>query len=149
MASVEFRGVRDMQRRIKEVTDKMKSDITNIVEVQAEQIRDRAYELCPYDADSNGPHLRDSIRVEKAGVGQGRDLGTGQFTSGTDISVAVVAGGPDFPYAVAVHENPSLHDPPSWVGKRVHFTVGGPKFLQRAFEESLIGLQSNLKKIIR
>lgn len=148
MASVQFRGVRDMQRRITSLSSKMKSNVSNIVSAQAEQIRIKAYELCPYDANGNGPHLRDSIRVERAGVQQGRDTSSGQFTSGTDVEVRVVAGGPEFPYAVAVHEHPSLHDPPSWRGKSVHFTTGGPKFLERPFKEAVEGLRTNLKKII-
>lgn len=147
MASVQFRGVRDMQRRIADLSSKMKSNISNIVSAQAEQIRIKAYELCPYDANGNGPHLRDSIRVERAGVQQGRDTG-GRFTSGTDVEARVVAGGPEFPYTAAVHEHPSLHDPPSWRGVDVHFTAGGPKFLERPFKEAVEGLRTNLKKII-
>lgn len=46
------------------------------------------------------------------------------------------------PYALAVHEHPSEHSPPSWHGKTVNFTVGGPKYLEiplRLAGKGLIG----------
>lgn len=47
------------------------------------------------------------------------------------ITVELVFGGPSTPYAIAVHEHPSIFDPPSWKGNVVNFNVGGPKYLER------------------
>ncbi len=51
-------------------------------------------------------------------------------------------------YAVAVHETPSKHDPPSWVGKTIKFNVGGPKFLEKAMKKAAKGFGGRLKRKI-
>jgi len=43
-------------------------------------------------------------------------------------------------HAGATHEVHSRFDPPTWVGKAINFTVGGPKYLERALRASLPGL---------
>ena len=53
-----------------------------------------------------------------------------QTLDGPEATVGV--GGPAEAYALAVHEHPSEHDPPSWVGVDVQFVTGGPKFLEGA-----------------
>lgn len=60
---------------------------------------------------------------------------------GKNVVVRVVAGGPDAPYAIAIHEHLSEHSPPTWVaaeesGKGVRFQVGGPKFMERALNDN-------------
>jgi hypothetical protein len=57
---------------------------------------------------------------------------------GNQASVRIVAGGPAADYAEAVHEHLSEHSPASWKiaeasGRGVHFTQGGPKYLERPF----------------
>ena len=53
-------------------------------------------------------------------------------------------------YAVAVHETPSKHDPPSWVGKTITFNVGGPKFLEKAMKKAAKGFGGRMiKKALR
>jgi len=49
-------------------------------------------------------------------------------------------------YAVAVHETPSKHDPPSWVGKTITFNVGGPKFLEKAMKKAAKGFGGRMMK---
>ena len=49
-------------------------------------------------------------------------------------------------YAVAVHETPSEHDPPSWVGKTIKFTSGQSKFLESAMKEASKGFGGRLKR---
>ena len=51
--------------------------------------------------------------------------------TGRLIVAELVFGGPSEPYAIAVHETPSEHDPPSWVGKIIKFNVGSSKYLER------------------
>lgn len=63
---------------------------------------------------------------------------------GNQITNRVVAGGPAADYAEAVHEHLSEHSPHSWKvaeasGRGVHFTQGGPKYLERPF---LIGIKN-------
>ena len=57
---------------------------------------------------------------------------------GDTISVTVAFGGPAAPYALAVHEHPSEHSPPSWKGKDIVFSPAsaGPKFLEKAVKET-------------
>jgi hypothetical protein len=43
-------------------------------------------------------------------------------------------------YAVVVHETPSGFDPPTWQGKEVKFTRGGPKYLERPLMEAENGM---------
>jgi hypothetical protein len=42
--------------------------------------------------------------------------------------------------ALAIHETPSEHDPPSWAGKEVHFQRGGHKFLETPFRAAQDGM---------
>lgn len=44
------------------------------------------------------------------------------------------------PYALATHETPSGHDPPTWKGKAVQFETGGPKYLERPLFEAENGM---------
>lgn len=52
-------------------------------------------------------------------------------------------------YAVVVHEHPSKHDPPTWQGKKVQFTTGGPKYLERAYRERTGNLFSRMAAFLR
>lgn len=146
MASITFTGTRDMQRKLGDISTKMRKNMNRIAEAQAEQIAERAKEYCPVSED--GPiHLVDTIHVEKSGIAQGRDAG-GRFSSGADVSVTITAGGRDYPHAVAVHENPSKHDPPTWKGKNINFRVGGPKFLERAMREGVSGVKTAMRRVL-
>lgn len=59
---------------------------------------------------------------------------------GSQASVRLAYGGPAAAYAEAVHEHLSEHSPRSWKaaeasGSGVHFTQGGPKYLEKPFIE--------------
>ena len=61
---------------------------------------------------------------------------------GTNISVRLAYGGPAAPYAEAIHEHLSAMSPRSWKkaeaeGRPVHFTQGGPKYLERPYLEGI------------
>lgn len=43
-------------------------------------------------------------------------------------------------YALTVHETPSGYDPPTWQGKEVTFTTGGPRYLQLPLFEAEAGM---------
>lgn len=61
--------------------------------------------------------------------------------SGKDISVRLGFGGAADDYAVAVHETPSIHDPPTWRGKEVKFGPGerGRKYLEKPLLAAIDG----------
>lgn len=49
------------------------------------------------------------------------------------------------PHAVAAHETPSKHDPPSWrKAGRVNFRVGGPKYLERPMRARIPGMSKRI-----
>lgn len=98
----------------------------------AKEVAALAKEYCPEESG----RLSDSIEVvqSESGLKQGRD-DSGRFSSEAIITYTVKAGGPDLPHTLAVHENPSQHDPPSWKGKTVNFRKGGSHFLARAFRD--------------
>jgi hypothetical protein len=59
-------------------------------------------------------------------------------------------------YALAVHEHPSSHSPPSWLassmdsgGHQVKFTVGGPKFLESALTDAEFGMKDRIAASVR
>lgn len=53
--------------------------------------------------------------------------------SGREVSVEMTYGGAAKDYAIAVHEHPSKHSPPSWRGKGVSFSPAGhgAKYLEK------------------
>lgn len=69
------------------------------------------------------------------------DLGTLKNTGtvhpperkGRSVTVTMTYGGPAVAYALAIHEHPSKHSPPSWQGVQVRFSPAGhgPKYLER------------------
>jgi len=132
MSSLRLTGIEQLGRNLNTILSEMKKNLADGAKERAERVRDRAQELCPEDTGK----LKDTIRVVESttGIKQGRTLG-GQFTSEAVISVGVVVGDETTPYALAVHEYPSEHNPPSWEGGDVHFTKGGPKFLENAVKE--------------
>jgi hypothetical protein len=66
-------------------------------------------------------------------------------TEGTQVSVRLAYGGPAAPYAEAIHEHLSAHSPRTWKiaeasGRGVHFTQGGPKYLELPYLKGIAGL---------
>jgi hypothetical protein len=63
-----------------------------------------------------------------------------------NIAVMLGYGGAARAYALAVHENPSKHDPPSWKGKTILFKPSGrgPKYLERPLKNAAATLAERL-----
>lgn len=57
-----------------------------------------------------------------------------QGVGGLQVSLSF-GDGPTAPYVIAVHEHLSDWSPPSWQGKTVRFSRGGPKYLERPVME--------------
>lgn len=51
-------------------------------------------------------------------------------------------------YAVATHEHPSQHSPPSWK-QGVNFNVGGPKYLEKPLRLAANGMGARIAKKLR
>ena len=71
----------------------------------------------PVDHDD----LRKTGKVDQAG-----NLAPGVV----GVRLSYGGGGPEAEYAIAVHEHLSEFSPPSWQNTTVHFTRGGPKYLE-------------------
>lgn len=63
----------------------------------------------------------------------------------TGLTVDLVFGGPAKAYALAVHEHPSRHDPPSWKGG-VTFRIGGPGYLKKPMDQEAPKMSRRLAK---
>jgi hypothetical protein len=105
---------------------------------EAQTILSDSQQLVPRDVGDlarSGEVKRSGGRVS-AGVERGL-LGrtaTGQFT-GAGYTVAYGKDGDASAYALAVHETPSKHDPPTWQGKRVQFKTGQSKYLELPYRQ--------------
>lgn len=131
MASFTLSGVEQLQRKIRNIESQMKKSLSSTLETEVgEKVRGKAKEYCPERSGA----LVDSIVLVKAGVEQGRES-SGRFNEQAVARVSIVAGNDSTPHALAVHEHPSKHSPPTWDGVTVKFTKGGPKFLERALNE--------------
>ena len=85
------------------------------------------------------------VAAEGGGTLQGSGHVEPPVVEGTQVSVRLAYGGPASDYAEAVHEHLSEHSPYSWqvaefLGHGVHFTQGGPKYLERPFLVGIKGL---------
>jgi len=77
--------------------------------------------------------LRDSANI----------LGTG--SNGVQSVMTISYSGP---HAIPIHELP-LFNPPTWDGTNVHFTVGGPKFLEKGLRERSAGMLERIATRVR
>lgn len=67
------------------------------------------------------------------------------------MAVRLAFGGAAAPYALAVHEHPSPHSPPSWQGTVVEFSPPGrgPKYLERPMVEAQAGMAQRIGERMR
>jgi hypothetical protein len=153
LSSFQLKGFSQVSQRIRDISAQMKNNAKSSTLEMAEIVRDRAFDYCP-DGDEPKPgqdKLNTTIRVveKESGIEQGRN-DSGQFTSGAVITFAVIAGNEHTPHALAVHEHPSKHSPPSWQNTTVHFRKGGPKFLERALKDEAGNALDRIgRKVIR
>ena len=73
---------------------------------------------------------------------------------GTKASVTLGYGGAAAAYALAVHEHPSGHSPPSWQGKtadQINWNVAGsgPKYLEKPVLEAQKNLDERIARRIK
>ena len=128
-------GTKEMAARLRKLADKYPDRMRAALQFRAELIMTTSKrDFVPVNLNS----LRSSGHVLPPERGKGRE-----------ISVTLVYGGPSEPYALAVHETPSGHDPPSWKGVAVTFAVGGPKYLERPLLNAIPTLGRDLARDLK
>ena len=128
-------GVTGMANRLNRISLNFQGDTFKVVESETSAIAELSQrEFVPVDKRV----LHDSIKATKAK----------ESTLG-NVFASVVAGGIAKDYALAVHETPSQHDPPTWIGKVVKFRRGGPKYIWRAMMVKVQGMDIRVAKGLR
>lgn len=133
-----LRGVADLKRNLVDISRSTRENLSTAALSEAELIAERSRnEFVPIDKGD----LASTIKVVKGDLSQGRSE-LGQFTSGSAIEVNIIAGDETTPQALAIHEHPSPHSPPSWEGVDVKFNPSGhgPKYLERPLNEAIGGM---------
>lgn len=106
---------------------------------------------------SEGESIMDRSKAEFVPKDERKLEASGQVTvqGGTgdsldDFSV-VLSYGDDktAAYALTVHETPSGYDPPTWQGKEVKFTTGGPRYLQLPLFEAEAGMLERIARHVK
>lgn len=129
--SLDVQGIAQLRRDMQQTRDSMSSNMFSAVKYEAETIMTRSNEVfAPRD---KGGLIADS------GVDVVRD--------GNDVTATLWYGrGEAADYAVATHETPSEHDPPTWKGIPVTFTHGGPQYLSRPVMDAEEGFADRVAK---
>ena len=67
---------------------------------------------------------------------------------GVKTEVVMTFGDAASAYALAVHEHPSTHSPPSWKGKKINWTQTGtgPKYLEKPMNDAVKGMPQRLAR---
>lgn len=137
--SFKLKGGVDLQRKLRAIANRYPGSMEAALTLEAELIMtDAKKNYVPVDDNplrSSG-HVAPPKRVG-ASLGQGKD-----------IEISLSFGGSSAPYALAVHEHPSEHSPPSWEGKVITFSPSGtgPKYLEIPFRLARTGMIARLSR---
>lgn len=128
-------GVSDAVKKVNAIAKDLRRDTAKAVRYEVEKIGTAADRIVPVDLGT----LRASKTI------------TGPDMSGDRIEVTIGYGGAASAYAVAIHETPSEHDPPSWEGTTVDFKVKGTgrKYLERSLNEAMKGMSDRIAERIK
>jgi hypothetical protein len=135
--TIELKGVEEMRERIKNAGDEALSRVSRALYLEAEQTMTRSkQDFVPVDYGD----LRSTGHVTQPELSAGY------------IVVRLRYGDSAIRYALAVHEHPSVHSPPSWDGKPIlsssthgpptpgyvtfHPEGRGPKYLERPMRDA-------------
>lgn len=135
MTSFKLEGRDEVIKNLRRVQKKTPKRLAAALFKQANKIMTRSKrDYVPVDLGA----LKSSGKVEKP-----------EIKSGV-VSVLMTYGGNAAPYALAVHENPSGFDPPSWKGIVTFSPSGrGPKYLQIPMELANKTLADDLAKDLK
>lgn len=131
MAEFKLRGLSQMHAKLRKMAHDAPFKVGRALFIEANMIMTEAKrDFVPVDLNA----LRSSGDVEEPVI------------KGHEVSVRMVFGGPAAPYALAVHEHPSPHSPPSWKGVQVHFSPNGrgPKFLEKPMRARMKGMPGRI-----
>lgn len=132
MLTIKFRGIKQMRRRVAQVSSMIDAKARRALDIEARNVMKAAVKMAPYEDG----YLRDSATIHPV-ERQGMDLVTVMSFGET---------GPSQAYALALHETASIHDPPSWIGVNVQFhTPGtGPKYLETPLRNAQAGMDARI-----
>ena len=132
-----MKGVNQMTSLLKQIAAKFPDNVGAALYHEAQVIMTEAKRRCPVASDG--------------GILRASGLVSPPVRSGRKISVTLSFGGAANAYAVAVHETPSEHDPPSWKtmyhdGGTIQWTSAGtgPKFLEGPINEAMPTMNARL-----
>lgn len=139
-ATFELKGTKAMQRKIERIAQQFPNKIERALRIEAELVMtDSKRNFVPVDLGT----LRSSGHVGNV------------ERKGKDLSVTLDYGGAAAPYALAVHEHPSDHSPPSWEGKALTDISDwskdgrGPKYLERPLMAAIPGMARRIAAALR
>lgn len=134
-------GVKAMQRKLAMVNARMVTTASRALAAEANIVMREAKRITPRSPGSGGGTLRASGKVDQVE----------RITRGLAVRLSFGDDGPSSFYALAVHETPSPHDPPSWIGKHVNFhTAGtGPQYLATPLRAATAAMDSRIAARMR
>lgn len=132
----EIEGVEAMKRRLAEVSEHLIGELKAALRLEAEQVMTRS--------------KRDFVPIDLGALRASGNVGPVE-KKGKDLEVTLSFGGQSAPYALAVHEHPSVHSPPSWRGTVVRFSPPGrgPKYLERPLKDAIEGMEDRIARRMR
>ena len=135
--SARVKGVKPMQRKMREARARVERDALLALTTEAKTVMRKANSLTPKKEGD----LRASAETDRARR-EGRML---------LVTMGFGRSGPSAAYALAIHEHPSQHSPPSWGSKPIKFTTRGTghKYLERPLRESEAGMNDRIAARIR
>jgi hypothetical protein len=133
--SVEFKlsGVPQMASKMEAVSRMVENELENSILKEAEAVKIRVQqEFIPVDKGD----LRDSGKVSTI------------KREGKVVSADISFSGPQ---ALAIHEYPSVHSPPTWKSTTVTFNPPGrgPRYLERPLVDSASGMANRMAKDLK
>jgi len=127
VSSIKVEGIDILVKTLRDMGDRVREIYGVALYQEGLVVAAEARRVCPVAPHgSSAGVLRDTIQTHEAEVSE------------NNITVAITAGGPATPYAIAVHEHLSESSPPSWKkaeasGKGIHWNAAGtgPKFIEK------------------
>ena len=129
---LEFSGIEAALSKLRETAKRAATAKKRALLAEAHAIRRKSLKYVPIDFGI----LKGSAIVEPI-----------EEHSDGSVSTTIGYGGDAGAYALAVHEHPSGHSPPSWKGVEVKFSGAperGPKYLERAMNEAMDGMTERI-----
>lgn len=142
---LKIKGVQKLKTSLREIANRVPQKAAAAIYQEANAVMTTAKKTTiPVNLGS----LRNSGRVSRPKI------------QGSNIIVEITFGDTSAPYALAVHEHPSEHSPPSWQGKPIGEILSvrertpwslegrGPKYLERPLNEAIKGMAERIAEKI-